>query len=120
MNDEQDKQPEAARQIYAVDGWNNFCRVFRLPESFPDGYCFEGSRKTTFAMVDWFNPVPEVAITAVSKQVWEQEVGRIVAHKVDHAELSARLTEFIKRKTYFKQGSRFVVICDFGLCCLID
>lgn len=33
---------------YLVDGWNNFCRVFEIPESYPDGYLFGGGLDSQF------------------------------------------------------------------------
>ena len=53
---------------YKVDGWNNFCRIFELPETYPKEYCFGGGHPVSFQMVDWFNPVPGIAQPAVTKK----------------------------------------------------
>ena len=63
-------------EAYKVDGWNNFCRVFELPNKFPNTYCFGGGVPVGFKMVDWFNPVSGLDSPAVSKEVWKEKVGR--------------------------------------------
>ena len=37
---------------YLVDGWNNFCRVFEIPESYPEGYLFRDGKSVSFLMID--------------------------------------------------------------------
>jgi hypothetical protein len=112
---------------YQVDGWNNFCRVFELPEHFPKGYCFGGGLPTNFQMVDWFNPIPQMPLSgkstgewlpnpAVSKEVWKEKVGEIKTIEVDHEKLSDDLTSWLKKKTYMKPGRKYLVVCNFGMC----
>jgi hypothetical protein len=100
--------------VYKVDGWNNFCRVFELPVSFPQGFCFGGGITTPFQMVDWFNPVPDICNPAVSKEVWEEKVGKIEIVKVDHDELCNSLVPWLREKIYVKAGKTYLIICDFG------
>jgi len=101
---------------YSVDGWNNFCRVFELPNHFSSEFCFGGGIPTNFQMVDWFNPVPDINQPAVSKEVWKEKVGEIAIKTVDHEELQAFLIPWLKMKTYVQQGRMYLIICDFGAC----
>lgn len=104
---------------YQVDGWNNFCRVFEIPESFPSDYCFGGGHKVNFQMVDWFNPVPGIHMAAVSKDVWrdefgEDEFGEIETVEVDLNELEEKMRPFILDKNYAKPGRGYLILYDFG------
>lgn len=87
---------------YKINDYNNFCRVFQLPQIFPDGYCFNGGITCEFKMVDWFNPVND-----------EEDVKLIAAGKLD--KIINSLSEFIRRKTYYESDFNYIVICDFGL-----
>jgi len=99
---------------YTVDGWNNFCRVFEIPEKFSSEYCFGGGQPTIFQMVDWFNPVSGIGQPAVSKKVWRKEVGEIKTKKVTLDELHASLVPFLVEKAYVKTDREYIVLCDFG------
>ena len=102
---------------YSVDGWNNFCRVFELPERFSSAFCFGGGIPTNFQMVDWFNPVCELGQPAVSKEVWREKVGEIKTIEIDSDVLSEQLISFLQQKIYLKPNRKYIVICDFGMCC---
>lgn len=99
---------------YKVDGWNNFCRVFELPESFPTNYCFGGGYPVTFQMVDWFNPVSDIDYPAVSKEVWREKVGEIKVKEITAEELYNILIPFLREKSYIKPGRSYIILCDFG------
>lgn len=99
---------------FIVDGWNNFCRVFELPEEYPKGYCFQGGRDVVFKMVDWFNPVNGIEMAACSKDIWVEKVGMVNLTPVDGDELSAKLTVFLKGKKYYNSSKKYLVMCDFG------
>ena len=99
---------------YVVDGWNNFCRVFELPERYPTGYCFGGGHPVNFQMVDWFNPVPGIGQPAVSKEVWRKEAGEIEIKSISIDELQESLIPWLKEKQYVKPGRDYLVLCDFG------
>jgi len=99
---------------YVVDGWNNFCRVFELPESYPAGYCFDGGHPVSFQLVDWFNPVSGIGQPAVSKEVWRKKVGEIKTVKISTKELSGNLVPFLLEKQYVKPGRDYLILCDFG------
>ncbi len=101
---------------YIVDPWNNFCRVFELPEEYPKEYCFNGGHPVNFQLVDWFYPTT-VPQAAVSKEEWELKVGPIKEQEVgiNHEELAAELTPFLKEKVYTKPERQYLVICDFGM-----
>jgi hypothetical protein len=98
---------------YSVDGWNNFCRVFELPQRFSSKFCF-GGIPTNFQMVDWFNPVPDIGTPAVSKEVWKEKVGDIETVEIDHDELSNDLIGSLRMKRYIRPDRTYLIICDFG------
>lgn len=79
----------------------NFCRVFRLPEEYPSGFCFGGGRPVTFLMVDWFQPLDPQNLD----EPW--------------VEVSVKLRDFILQKRYVEQGASYLVITDFGESLLI-
>lgn len=99
---------------YEVDGWNNFCRVFELPEKYPNDYCFGGGHPVNFQMVDWFQPVAGIGNPAVSKEVWRENVGKIEIKKVSLDELQESLVPWLMEKQYVKPGRDYLVLCDFG------
>jgi hypothetical protein len=99
---------------YKVDGWNNFCRVFELPKSYPSGFCFDGGKPVNILMVDWFNPVCDIPQPAVSKEVWKDKVGEIKVTEIDLDELENTLIPFLKNKQYVKSGRTYLVLYDFG------
>lgn len=74
----------------------NFCRVFELPDSYPEGFCFGGGRPVLMLMVDWFNPWPDNP----ELETWEDVV--------------KLLRPFLQKKTYVKPGKRYILITDFG------
>lgn len=107
---------------YQVSGFNNFCRVFRLPVSYPKGYCHHGGLLTTFVMVDWFYPVPELPQWAISEKHYNElvEKGEITnpesnIKEIDSDELQKSLTDFLKKKNYIIKEYKYLVICDFGM-----
>lgn len=75
----------------------NFCRVFELPESYPEAYCFGRGTPVPFVMVDWFNPVPD----SMQDKDWETEV-------------KPSLVNFIVPKVYTKPGRNYLVLTDWG------
>ncbi len=99
---------------YSVDGWNNFCRVFELPRQYPEGFCFDGGKRTDFLMIDWFNPVPGIGQPAVTKEVWREKVGEIETKEVSEDELKESLVPWLLKKQYVKTGRDYLVLCDFG------
>ncbi len=106
---------------YKVNGFNNFCRVFQMPTSYPKGYCFGGGLPATFMMVDWFNPVTGLPQWSISEKTYNElvEKGEIEDsedHKkeVDPSELQNELTDFLKQKNYVIEGQTYLVICNFG------
>ena len=100
---------------YKVDGWNNFCRVFEIPESYPEGYLFSGGKPVNFLMIDWFNPVPEIGQPAVSKEVWREKVGKIEIKEITTDELQDSLVPWLLEKQYIKHGKDYLILFDFGV-----
>ena len=99
---------------YQVDGWNNFCRVFEIPERYPNEYCFGGGIPVNFEMVDWFNPISGISQPAVTKEVWCKEVGDIEVKQISIDELYKTLVPWLRKKQYIKPGRKYFVLCDFG------
>lgn len=99
---------------YKVDGWNNFCWVFELPDKFPNDYCFDGGIPVLWQMVDWFNPIEGVSQAAVSKEVWVKEVGPIEVKEIDLDELSDKLIPWMRKRTYVSEDKQYLILFDFG------
>lgn len=75
----------------------NFCRVFELPESYPEVYCFGRQVPVSFNMVDWFNPVSD----SMQDKDWETEV-------------KPSLIKFLVPKVYTRPGRCYLVLTDWG------
>lgn len=99
---------------YNVDGWNNFCRVFELPDEYPNDFCFGGGQPVNFQMVDWFNPVPDIGQPAVSKEVWRKEVGEIEVKEVTLHWLHENLLPWLSEKQYVRPRKEYLILFDFG------
>lgn len=98
---------------YTVDGWSNFCRVFRIPRKFPSGFCFDPI-PVTILMVDWFYPVPELPHPAITKEAWIEEYGTYETKTISLQKLQEDLIPFIKKKTYYNPEYDYLVLCSFG------
>ena len=99
---------------YNVNNWNNFCRVFEIPNKFPSGFCFGGGHPCIFQEVDWFYPIADVAQAAISKEEWIKKVGPIENQPVNIEELERKLLPFLKEKQYVKPGYKYLILYDFG------
>lgn len=77
----------------------NFGRVFELPTSYPEGFCFGGGKPVMMKMVDWFNPWPTVDFELAD---------------VTWAEVVDRLRPWLSEKCYVQPGRTYVLITDFG------
>jgi len=99
-----------------VDGWNNFCRVFELPESYPEDFCFNGGHLTSFKIVDWFNPVPELGTPAISKEKWIEKYQTLssMEKEIDFEELEKSIVSFLRQKVYIKHGRKYLVLYEFN------
>lgn len=85
---------------------SNICRVFEVPATYPQGFCFGGGLPVAFKMVDWFNPVPPdflLDLCGVNKP-----------NAID--ELEKMLREFLSMKQYLRDGYTYIALCEFGLC----
>lgn len=100
---------------FEVDGWNNFCRVFELPENYPSGYCFGDGLPTVFTMVDWFIPISGLPQPTVSKERWQKKIGEIDIKIVDQDAVVKDLLDFLRDKRYVKRMKTYLVICNFGM-----
>lgn len=80
----------------------NFLRVFKLPDEYPEGYCFGNVEyPVVFKIVDWFNAVSTV------DTVVEQS-------KAEHEEWVETIRNFIKGKKYFNPNFTYMVMTDYG------
>lgn len=79
---------------------NNFCRVFEIPEDFPEGFLFEGPALVIFKMVDWFYPIPMDDIHSDNVKPW--------------AEYVPMLREFLSNKVYLREGFSYLLLTDFN------
>jgi hypothetical protein len=102
---------------FKVDPWNNFCRVFEIPEEYPKGYCFGAGKPVTMMMVDWFNPCEGINQAAVTKEVSEEKVGPVAEQvvEIEGDVLVDKIEPFLQSKKYTKPGRKYLVVCDFGL-----
>ena len=82
---------------------DNFCRVFELPLSYPNGYCFGGGLPVVMMMVDWFYPIPQ--------SEWH--------NRKPWAEYIPLLRDFLKDKVYVKPGRQYLLVTDFGECMMV-
>ena len=99
---------------FKVTQLNNFCRVFRLPLTYPEGFCFGGGYSVSIQLVDWFNPVPPKEGEYFCDYP-------IYLSCEENEELRKRLINFIKEKIYVKEYSNYkhFVITDYGDCFLV-
>lgn len=106
---------------YTVTGFNNFCRVFEPPDKFPSDFCFGGGIPVAMAMVDWFNPIPNLPNWAISKEKYDELVAQNHFNNLpDHErvmegdEIQEFLTDFLRKKQYVKEGKKYLVLFNFG------
>ena len=85
---------------------NNFCRVFELPITYPNDFCFGGGHAVTFTMVDWFQPIP-------MEDIWENKVE-------PWSNYVPALKQFLLIKNYIKPDRTYLLITDFGESFLFD
>jgi len=93
---------------FTVTELNNFCRVFRLPLKYPEGFCFCGGYVVKMQMVDWFNPV-------CPKDGYINDYPRIL--EGDELEVMREgIVSFIQGKVYMKEYflNDHLVITDYG------
>lgn len=107
---------------YTVTGYNNFCRVFELPQKFPTDYCFGGGIPVNFQMVDWFNPVPNLPQWGIPESKYKElvesgEITNTETHTavIESDELQKSITDFLIQKVYVKQDRKYIVITNFGM-----
>lgn len=94
-------------QSFKITKNNNFCRVFKLPLQYPEGFLFAGGKPTTFLMIDWFNPVLPISPDTPFDFPKILEGKELDEHRI-------MLIEFIKGKKYCIPGVQYLVITDYG------
>lgn len=119
MDNKKTEQPEPTQKgdvcssftcsdSYVVTQENNFGRVFRLPSTYPEGFCFGGGYQVPFQMVDWFNPVPPADGEYFVKYPKVLEGEELI-------KVRNMLRNFIRQKGYFTQCSNeFILITNYG------
>ncbi|MGE0157108.1 MAG: hypothetical protein AB7T17_08785 [Geobacter sp.] len=78
----------------------NFCRIFELPQQYPEGFLFNGGKPVTMLMIDWFNPWPHLLEPYKCPQTWD--------------EVKALLLPWLLEKAYVQRGRKYLMITDFG------
>jgi hypothetical protein len=92
-------------KTFKIKELTNFLRVFRLPKTYPEGFCFGGGYPVTMQLVDWFNPFP-------TNEIYGNKIKRIEGEEYEnHIEM---LKDFIKGKNYFDNKSTYLAIADYG------
>jgi len=74
---EEHKNYKNGDRVSAVTQLNNFCRVFELPQTFSEAYCFSGGIPTVFIMVDWFNPIPASDVSDNKIKPWSESMCQV-------------------------------------------
>jgi len=105
---------------YKVDGWNNFCRVFEIPEEFPNEYCFGGGIHCDFVMKDWFSPVFDLLLINVPKEEYQKHVDEYLYKEVDFEELEKTIVDFVKVKKYITKGRKYLILYSFGAATIFE
>ena len=77
----------------------NFCRVFEIPDNYPNEYCFGGGIPVEFKMVDWFNPIPV-------EDFWNNKIKK-------WKDYEPMIQEFLLKKNYIKSNDKYLVITAF-------
>jgi hypothetical protein len=95
------KRRHAKKPESKINDSNNFCRVFKLPTKYPEGFLFGGGKPVVMVMVDWFGVFPPDMLDDADR-MWESG-----AHK-------KALLEFLQQKRYIEAGSNYLVLTDFG------
>jgi hypothetical protein len=79
---------------------NNFARLFELPVTYPETYCFNGGYEVGFKLVDFFNPIPYEDFESNTIRPW--------------SEYKPMLLDFLKNKVYIKPNRKYILITDFN------
>lgn len=88
--------------MFKITERNNFCRVFKLPTTYPEEFCFGGGRPVIFIMVDWLNPIQ-----------LDLKPEKLVSNS-DMVVLRDELKEYIKEKNYYDKASKYLIITDYN------
>jgi len=89
-----------------VSNDTNFCRIFELPDKYPEGFLFSGAKPVTFLLMDWFYPIPSEDIRGKKVKPW--------------AYYAERLKTFIQGKLYARPGKTYLLITNFGKSLIIE
>jgi hypothetical protein len=91
--------------MFMVNANQNFIRIFRLPEVYPEGYCFAGGHEVTFKLIDWFYPLDQTGFYNNQDVLLDGDM--IEEHHV-------KIREFIKGKIYYNSQYAYLAITDYG------
>ncbi len=94
---------------FTITEINNFCRILRLPNTYPGDYCFGEGYQVQCQLVDWFNPIPPKEGKSFD------EYPRIIEED-EMEQIRQRLRNFIKEKCYVRShlGHKFILVADYG------
>lgn len=88
-----------------INELNNFCRVLKIPNELSSEFCFaETKPKVELTMIDWFNPLLKDKNGKLES--WERA--------------KPKLKKFVESKKYCVEGSRYLILTDFGESIVID
>lgn len=91
---------------FDINNGNNFCRIFEMPQRYPDGYCFGGkSYPAEFRMVDFFNPIPPDEVDGKLR---------------DWGEYERLLKLEVLQRPYIKRGFKYLMATEFGAAIIIE
>ena len=85
-----------------ISSEENFLRVFEMPSTYPEGFCFVGGKPCELIMVDWFNAwnPDEFKPDKFTVKRWQEE-------------MKPQIIDFVKRKNYIKPGRKYLVVTNF-------
>lgn len=94
---------------FTITEMNNFCRILRLPTSYPEDYCFGGGHPVQCQLVDWFNPIPPKDGCS-----FDDYPRTIEADEMET--IRGMLRDFIREKVYVTSypTRKFILVADYG------
>ncbi len=92
---------------WTITDVTNFLRIFQLPDSFPEDFCFAGGRPSTFTLVDWFNAFPQ-------EDFWGDKTKEFDSADEKYRLHIEKLKEYIKGKKYYHPEYTYMVLTDYG------
>ena len=96
---------------YKVTYDRNFIRIIKLPERYPEDYCFGGGHDFIVRIIDWFNPHDQLKLANEGNFILEGE--KLFEHREE-------IREFIKEKSWYLPEHDYLALTSYGDIFLID